>query len=413
MKLRVLPDAKFSCGSCSNCCRHWHVELSADDVGRIEALAWPVGDPLAGASPFFRHGGRTFLAHRADGDCVYLNAANGLCRIHEQFGAEAKPLGCRLYPFQIVPTFDNEVTVTARFDCPTVRRNDGAPHGDAVRELTRYAGQMRLPEPFDERTRSSFGREQIEAACEFAGTLMSAFPANDRRALFLALLCDWLQERLAGGAGDFDRSDLAKAFAELKARVEAAASEAPSRLGLIGRVAFRTLLGMYLRRDEDVLNGQAGRVRRLLAMISFVLGIGSFKALGVTHPPGSLRAARRFSPGPAARDPNFFELHWRMIRTKLESLQFMGAANRGHDFLSGLRSLAMLYPLVLAAAKYRAAGRSAPLDSTDIDYGVAAIEHSFGRSAILAQPLVRTLETFLLRREQFIRLLSDITGERV
>jgi hypothetical protein len=50
------------------------------------------------------------------------------------------------------------------------------------------------------------------------------------------------------------------------------------------------------------------------------------------------------------------------------------------------------------------------MDSTDIDYGVAAIEHSFGRSALLAQPFIRTLETFLLRRDQFVRLLRAVTG---
>ena len=390
------------------------MELSAKDVGRIGGLAWGGEDPLNGASPFVRHGGRTFLAHRPDGDCVYLDAARGLCQIHARFGAEAKPHGCRLYPFQIVPTFSSGApTVTARFDCPTVRRNDGAPHTESLRELTRLAKQMTLATPFDERARCSFDHEQIDAVCEFAGTLMGAFETNDRRALFLAFLCDWLRGRAAGGEG-FDRSDLAGAFPELKADVESAATAPQARAGMVVRVAFRTLLGLYLRRDEDVLNGLAGRVGRLVAMGRFALGFGRFTGLGVTHPPGSLRLARRFDPGPAALDPSVFELHWRMIRVKLDTFHFMGSANRGHDFLSGLGSLALLYPLVLSAARYRAAGRGAAvLDATDVDYGVAAIEHSYGRSAVLAQAFARSIESFLLRREQFGRLLKEVAGGEV
>jgi hypothetical protein len=90
-------------------------------------------------------------------------------------------------------------------------------------------------------------------------------------------------------------------------------------------------------------------------------------------------------------------LHWRMIRAKLESFQFMGSANPGHHFLSGLRTLALLYPLVLACAKYRAGNRGSPVvEESDIDFGVAAIEHSYGRGAMLRLPFARAMEKFLL-----------------
>src|SRR4051794_18782344 len=121
MKLTVVQGENFSCHSCTNCCRDWHVELLSGEAEQISGLAWGADDPLHGANVLMRHGGKTFLAHRANGACVFLNEANGRCRIHEQFGAEKKPLGCRLFPFQITPTFGSEASVTARFDCPTVR----------------------------------------------------------------------------------------------------------------------------------------------------------------------------------------------------------------------------------------------------------------------------------------------------
>ena len=406
MKLVVLPDERFSCHSCTNCCRDWHVELLGDEAEKIQALAWNGGDPLSGARVLLRHAGRTFLAHQPDGSCIFLNSANGLCRIHEQFGADAKPLGCRLFPFQIVPTFQGEATVTARFDCPTARRNEGTAHADALAQLKQFADQLPLPGGFDERVCRSFDGDQIEAVCDFAVALMAGFERNDQRALFIAFLADWLS---AVKPADLDRAALAGAFGKLKERVESATAAPAKCPGIMHRVAFRTLLGLHLRRDEDVLNGRAGRMSRVNAMILFVFGAGGFHGLGLCHPRGKLRAARLFRAEPDLPDTNVFELHWRMIRTKLTSYQFFGSANGGRDVILGLRSLALLYPLVLAAARYRAGSRGAALiDESDVDYAVGAIEHSFGRSAILTQPFARVLEAFLLENAVFIALARMI-----
>ena len=180
-------------------------------------------------------------------------------------------------------------------------------------------------------------------------------------------------------------------------------------------MAFRTLLGLYLRRDEDMLNRKAGRMSRLFSMIAIVFGFGDFAGLGLIHPMGKLRKARLFeasdqTPAAAVTGVAVMELHWRMVHVKLGSLQFIGLANRGRDFLAGLRSLALLYPLVLAAAKYRAASREdgAAVNHSDIDYAVSVIEHSFGRSVLLAQPFARSLERFLLETNVFTRIARAV-----
>jgi Fe-S-cluster containining protein len=406
MKLLVLQGERFSCHSCTNCCRDWHVELTLSEAENTRRLQWPAGDEAHGANILFQHGGRTYLAHRPDGSCVFLNLANGRCRIHEQFGAESKPLGCRLFPFQITPTFKGEATVTGRFDCPTVRKNIGAEHGEELPNVRRLAGTMELPDGFDEKICCHLGREQIEMVVEFVGTMLPGFKTDAQRALFIVLLCDGL----AGtGVDELDRSSLAGAFTKLKELVEAMTSRNVERPGIIHRLAFRTLLGMYLRRDEDVLNRRAGRISRTIAMLAFVLGFGSFRGLGRSHPKGKLRRARFFQSSLHVYAPDTLALFWRLIRITLESFQFMGAGNSGQDFLHGLRSLAMLYPLVLAAAKYSAANRDAArIEIQDVEYAVAAIEHSFGRSAILKQPFTRSLEKALRDPKVFVRLIMTI-----
>jgi lysine-N-methylase len=407
MKLRVLPELRFTCSACGQCCYGWHCQLMPGEVEKVNKLVWPTGDPMQEVQFVLNHAGKQFLAKAADTGCVFLNRSNGLCRIHEQFGADAKPLGCRVYPYQIVPTFAGEVTVTGRYDCPTIRANAGTRYSDSLDEITQYAKRMDLPSGFNEAACRPFKKDQIEAIGEFADTLMAGFGRGDQRALFILFLCEWLQQL---DPAQVDRMTLASGFGELKKRVESASAEPPRRPGLLARLAFRTLLGLYLRRDEDMLNRKAGRGRRLLSMVAIVFGFGSFAGLGLVHPKGQMRRARLFRSGITPPDLAVFDLHWRMVHAKLGSLQFMGLANRGRDFLTGLRTLALLYPLVLAAAKYRAANRDggATVDASDVDYAVSVIEHSYGRSALLAQRFARSLERFLLDRNVLVQLVRSV-----
>jgi Fe-S-cluster containining protein len=407
MQLRLLDDAKFTCSCCAKCCRGWHVELLDGEAAKLRALAWPSGDPLAIPPAMFEHGAKVYLPHEADGACVYLNRTTGLCRIHERFGLEAKPLGCQLYPFRIARTFDEQLaSVTYRFDCPTVRKNQGEPMERSRGELLDFARRMVLTPPFDSAALKPFDREQVSAVCEFVATLLSGFESDDQRALFIFTVCDWLG---AADPAEVDRAALARAFPSLREIVRATSSVAVTPPGIVHRTAFRTLLGLYLRRDEDVLNGHASRPARLVAMMKLVAGRGSFSELGVSHPGGMLRNAGLFASTPARADPAASALIWRMIRSKLDSFQFMGSANPGHGFVSGLRTLALLYPLVVAAAKYSAGNRAAAVvEESDIDFAVGAIEHSYGRGALLRLPFARSIERFLLEPTGFVRLVRGV-----
>ncbi len=405
MQLHVLQDERFSCRSCTDCCRRWYVELFEGEEEHVAALPWPADDPLHGVKGVFHHGGKAYLAHRPDGACVFLNEANGLCRIHEQFGVEAKCLACRMYPFQITPTFRGEASISARYDCPTVRRNVGDPHADALPLLRRYTDKFPNPQGFDDATRCHLNREQITAVAEFLGTLMGGFAQNDQKAMFIVYLADVLS---LTAADQIDRSALAGIFGSLKLQIESAAAGPVTRPGLIHRLAFRTLLALHLRRDEDILDRRASRIGRLLAMAVFVPGFGSFRGLGLHHPAGPLRRSGLFKSSPPP-STEAFALLWRLVRNKLDTFSFMGGANGQRDFVTGLRSLALLYPLVLAAARHSAASRNSPaIEAPDVNYAVAAIEHSFGRTAILSQGFVRTIEKLLLERKSFMRLVRTI-----
>ena len=77
---------KFRCAMCGNCCRFGIIELSPEDVLRIESK---------GYQGFYEKDGDTILIRKADGRCVFLE--NSLCSIHD-----FKPEVCRKFPFFLV-----------------------------------------------------------------------------------------------------------------------------------------------------------------------------------------------------------------------------------------------------------------------------------------------------------------------
>ena len=106
-KLSIASNQRFRCIQCGRCCRRWHVAVSARDRARLEKLNWPASAE-APEKTFTQIKGHTYLAHTPAGECVFLDTETNLCRIHRHFGESAKPLGCRIYPFNIASTFAGE-----------------------------------------------------------------------------------------------------------------------------------------------------------------------------------------------------------------------------------------------------------------------------------------------------------------
>src|ERR1700694_1332534 len=145
LPVRHLPVIQnWDCHGCTNCCRAYRVPVTVEERRRILAQGWD-SDPDIGDLPLFVRFGpwwrpRYRLSERGNGACVFLSS-EGRCRIHERFGADAKPLTCRLFPFVLVPTEDHW-RVGLRYACPSAASNEGrtlAAHGEA---LTRHAAEL-------------------------------------------------------------------------------------------------------------------------------------------------------------------------------------------------------------------------------------------------------------------------------
>src|SRR5713101_2992093 len=93
------PEQRFTCQQCGRCCRRgWDIALTPGEV-------------------------KTY--RRAKAERYYRErdlSPENRCRIHEELGAERKPLTCRLFPFRFHPA-EGAAVLTASFCCPTVVRN--------------------------------------------------------------------------------------------------------------------------------------------------------------------------------------------------------------------------------------------------------------------------------------------------
>lgn len=138
---RFPNGVRYSCLRCGDGCRTFNVPLGPGERDTLKKLDWAGKEEhLDGAPPAQRlappgQEARWCLRRRNDGACIYLDDDN-LCLIHKHFGAEAKPLMCRLYPFGFYP-MGGEIGVDVAFTCRAVSRGHGNPVEEAEPEWSR------------------------------------------------------------------------------------------------------------------------------------------------------------------------------------------------------------------------------------------------------------------------------------
>ena len=129
-----LPAQKYSCHGCGSCCRDFTVQLTDADVQKLHEQGWK---ERLGQEYVVKFRGHSWLKQTDDGACVFLGD-NGLCKVHAEFGLEAKPLACQFFPFMLSPnTRDTHVGIS--FACGSVLASKGAPlqtHRADVRRMS-------------------------------------------------------------------------------------------------------------------------------------------------------------------------------------------------------------------------------------------------------------------------------------
>lgn len=407
--LRHLPVIQqWDCQGCTNCCRDYRVYLDEAESKRIAALDWSGEADLAGLPAVISEKSRWRLNQRADGRCIFLSD-QGRCRIHEKHGSAAKPLACRLYPFVLVPVEDHW-RVSMRFSCPSAARNEGRPLPEHEAELRELATELAPREGIDGRPvpPPSLQRGQDVSwpdVLRFLAALETIMQKADeplerrwRKCLALATLCR--QARFEQVQGRRLAEFLEVVVSGLDAEVPAETTAVPPP-SWVGRILFRQLLAVYLRKDAGPERGPAARNRLTLLASAwrFARGCGTVPRLNTLLPDTTFA---RIEEQRAPLSDAAARIFGRYYQVKIASLQFCGPANFGLPFWQGLDSLALTLPVLFWLLR---AFADLPAEEAAVR-AVRLVDHNYGYSPHLGARLQRKSLGILARRGEVERLIA-------
>lgn len=401
LRLAEIPGQRFDCRGCTNCCRDLVVHLTRRDIDAIDRQNWT--GKIEGPA-YVRLGRETVLNHRPDGGCVFLSA-DGKCRIHSEYGAEAKPLACRLYPFTLEPE-SGALQVGIRFDCPTVARNDG-PHLSSHRPaLTTLALEMTeaMPEHFAEpgtQTLLAPGRllseRELDDVVKRLDRLLAAehvpLPVRLRR---LCILTDTLGQARLAAIRDERLAELLDLLLADEVEIDTGLPSADARQRkLLRQHAFAHMEHISLAQAKS----------SFLASLSYRWG--QFQRSRQIANATDAAAARVDAITPANRTDDAERLITRYLRARLLTHSAFGSAYYGWSVLNGIHSLILAVATIGWIARYRAAGeRRGSFNDTDIIHAVGVVDRAAGRAAELGAKSAQLRVGYLQRDHGLLRLLA-------
>lgn len=390
------------------------MQLSSDDLARLRNQRWEerLGEPVT-----IEFRGTRFLRQRDDGACIFLQA-DGLCRVHAEFGFDEKPLACRIFPFSFAPR-PRESLVGISFACQSVRENRGAALGSHLEDLRRF--QSRLPEA----SRPSVVRlaghmeaseEEVQALTQGLDQWLGrAAVSFDARLDGLA----WSAQQLMAATLDRVRGERFRElvdllFAALPGELEHHPVDAMSRrqAALLRQAVFA--------RTEDPKLGAMQRRGRMLTVLSqylrsrrFSRGRGSVPSIGLAWPRGAtFERIDATAPAAAGADREAAEeLILRWLRASVVGGRAWGSGFYGWPMVDGLAALVLNLAAVGWLAKAHAAAIAEASDGAprvmlaDLRAALGRIDRSAGRAPWLGGSAERLRLEYFARHDGLRRLV--------
>jgi lysine-N-methylase len=377
---------RWDCHGCGRCCRAVIVALNDDDVARLRSQHWDQHPDFRGVRVMVRQGlwkKRYRLALNRQNECVFLTPQKR-CRIHELYGEPAKPLLCRMFPFQLAP-LEKFSYVTLRRHCPSAVADLGHTLEEqlgAIRELAEKqptASQPGGPPAIVPGYRASWQDflRAMEAMQRFL--LDRQFPLV-RRLLNGLKFCDLLEQcRLRKFSGE--------RLADLLVMLETSAKEDAGQLlgaqrrppGRAAALLFRQTLLEYVRLHPKYIIHQSWRERwRLVTMAtSFARGRGRLPHIHPCFPENTFEAIEEPLGHMAGEVLRPLEAYFEAAAA---SAQYAVLSRRQWSLVESFRALALSYAVALWMVRLSCASR--PPETEDVEGAVGAIDRGQSYAAL-------------------------------
>ncbi len=126
MRLQIIDQNEgHSCNGCSNCCQQpYSIVIEKEKALALSKADFSAYPQLQGQDDFYHESNDVpegfFVLKKQEGTtrCIFLDA-DGLCIIHRELGATAKPTPCQKFPLHDSITFVDQ-RVSVNFGCPSV-----------------------------------------------------------------------------------------------------------------------------------------------------------------------------------------------------------------------------------------------------------------------------------------------------
>jgi len=416
MRLPILmpdvPEQRYDCHGCTNCCRELVVHLTVADRQRIDAGKWA---ERLGTAPYVRLGAEWVLAHRDVGGCVFLTDA-GKCAIHAESGPDAKPLACRLYPFTMINSFGIE-HVGIRFDCPSVASSKGKSLGAFRQPIAQLIKQWEAEGPAQGSASADLirGVAMTDAEHAVANRKLDDWFRSDRppfeRIRGAAVLASTLSEaRLDRVRGPRFEELLTILIAHLPEQVaETPPDDPPSTRQM---KLFREWVFAHLEYATfgDMRAGFWKRARARIGQLSraraMARGVGHVPRLGQSDESPLFETVERVHPATPSEAAAIGDLWIRYLRIRISSSAAWGPGHGGHDFAMGLQTTL----LALAVAGWIARWSAAWQDRTACTFedwasAIGKVDRTATRSPVLRGASARLRIRYLAGEAGIERLL--------
>lgn len=430
-----LREQRYSCHGCGNCCRDFTVQLRPEDLAKLQSQDWErrLGEPVT-----IEFRGATFLRQRDDGACIFL-MDDGLCRIHKEFGFEAKPIACQLFPFHVIPAAAAGSSGTSRvqmglnFACQSVLENRGADLGTHGRDLGRMAGELAelravtqagtAPPRLNDRLRADV--REVDSITRHVDDWLR------RGDLDLSIRLDglaWITASLARAKLENVRG---KRFDDL---LDVLFGALPQELehhpiGEPGKKQKRLLRqAVFMRTEDPRLNeiSRRGRLRVVLSQLwrsrRFRTGRGMVPRVGVSWPqhsrfddveriggarePVGVDSAASSSIVDLLNSGPVDDLMTRWLRATVLGGRAWGAGYYGWPIVAGLQALVLNAACVGWLARLHATGYGREsVNVDDVRAALGRIDRHAGRAKWLGTPIERLRLAYLTREDGVRRLL--------